>query len=58
MNQHWTYVAAAWGLAALLFGVLLADTLRRQSAARRRLAALEKLRPPGARGRTARPGPA
>ncbi|MCG7362153.1 heme exporter protein CcmD [Roseomonas sp. ACRSG] len=45
MNAHWYYVAAAWGLAAVLFLVLLATTLQRQAQARRRLAALETRRP-------------
>ena len=45
MNAHWYYVAAAWGLAAVLFLVLLATTLQRQVQARRRLAALETRRP-------------
>jgi heme exporter protein CcmD len=45
MSTHWWYVSVAWGLGLVLFGGLLADTLRRQSAARRRLAALETRRP-------------
>lgn len=45
MSTHWWYVAIAWGLGAVLFSALLADTLRRQSTARRRLAALETRRP-------------
>ncbi len=45
MSAHWWYVAVAWGLGAALFGGLLADTLRRQASARRRLAALETRRP-------------
>jgi heme exporter protein CcmD len=45
MNAHWYYVAAAWGLAAVLFLVLLATTLQRQAQARRRLATLETRRP-------------
>jgi heme exporter protein CcmD len=44
MNPHWYFVGAAWGLAALLFGTLVAATLRRQDAARRRLAALDGTR--------------
>ncbi|MBO1080636.1 heme exporter protein CcmD [Roseomonas haemaphysalidis] len=47
MSQHWWFVSVAWGLGAVLFGALLADTLRRQSAARRRLALLETRRPSG-----------
>jgi heme exporter protein CcmD len=45
MSAHWYYVATAWGLAAVLFLVLLVTTLRRQAQARRRLAALETRRP-------------
>jgi heme exporter protein CcmD len=48
MNPHWYFVGAAWGLAALLFAVLVAATLRRQAAARRRLAALDGVRRPRA----------
>jgi uncharacterized membrane protein len=45
VSAHWWYVAAAWGLAAVLFGVLLATTLHRQTTARRRLSVLEAHRP-------------
>lgn len=49
MTLHWWYVAAAWGLAGLGFGVLLLLALRRLAQARRRLALLD----PRAGGRDA-----
>ena len=53
MSTHWWYVSVAWGLGLVLFGGLLADTLRRQSAARRHPVSVVGLRArlhPGLRG--------
>lgn len=44
MSLHWTYVAIAWSLSALVFAALTAMAVTRYRTAKRQLARLETRR--------------
>lgn len=44
MSLHWTYVAIAWGLAAIVFAALTVMSVTRTRTAKRQLARLETRR--------------